>query len=97
MKSARTTIIPASRPATNSSATSDRWRTSRTAKYRESRKAASRLAAAQLRVADVAVKLVADVKMAVYELHADAALLAHRRTVADIHSAALELELIPQR
>ena len=55
------------------------------------RVAASKLAAAQLQVADVAVKLVADVKIAVYEMQADAALLAHRRTVADIHSAALDL------
>ena len=55
------------------------------------RVAASHLAAAQLRVADVAVKLVADVKMTVHELQADDAILAHRRTIAEINGTALDL------
>ncbi len=55
------------------------------------RVAAEHLAAAQLRVADEAVRLVADVKMAMYDLQADDALLAHRRTVADIGNGALDL------
>ena len=55
------------------------------------RVAANQLAAVQLRVADVAVKLVAEVKMAMYELQADDALLAHRRTVAEISNTALDL------
>ena len=55
------------------------------------RVAAEHLAAAQLRVADEAVRLVAEVKMAVYALQADGALLAHRRTVAEISHAGLDL------
>ena len=55
------------------------------------RVAANHLAAAQLRVADEAMRLVAGVKMAMYELKADGAMLAHRRTIADISNAALDL------
>lgn len=55
------------------------------------RVAAEHLAAAQLRVADEAVRLVAQVKMAMYDLQADDALLAQRRTVADIGNGALDL------
>lgn len=55
------------------------------------RVAADRLAATQLRVADEVVKLVAEVKMAVYELKADEAMLAHRRTIVEIVHTALEL------
>ena len=55
------------------------------------RVAAVHLAAAQLRVADEAMRLVAGVKMAMYELKADGAMLAHRRTIAEINSAALDL------
>jgi len=55
------------------------------------RVAAEHLAAAQLRVADEAVRLVAEVKMAMYEVQADAAMIAHSRTVADIGSGALDL------
>jgi len=55
------------------------------------RVAADHLAAAQLRVADETVRLVAGVKSAVYELKADGAILAHRRTIADISGTALDL------
>ena len=55
------------------------------------RVAAAHLAAAQRRVADEAVRLVAGVKTAVYELKADDGMLAHRRTIADISSTALDL------
>ncbi len=55
------------------------------------RVAADQLAAAQLRVADETVRLVAEVKTAVYELQADDALLAHRKTIAEINNAALDL------
>ena len=55
------------------------------------RVAAVHLAAAQLRVADEAMRLVAGVKMAMYELKADGAMLAHRRTIAEINSTALDL------
>ena len=55
------------------------------------RVAAAHLAAAQLRVADEAVRLVAEVKSAVYGLQADDAMLAHRRTIAEINNAALDL------
>ena len=55
------------------------------------RVAAEHLAAAQLRVADKAVRLVAEVKVAMYDLQADDALLAQRRTVADIGNGALDL------
>ena len=55
------------------------------------RVAAVHLAAAQLRVADEAMRLVAGVKMAMYELKADGAMLAHRRTIAEINNAALDL------
>ena len=55
------------------------------------RVAADKLAAAQLHVADAAVRLVAEVKMAVYALLADDALLAHRRTVTEIQRTAIDL------
>ncbi len=55
------------------------------------RVAADHLAAAQLRVADEAVRLVAEVKMAMYDIQADDAMLAHRRTVAEIGNGALDL------
>ena len=55
------------------------------------RVAADHLAAAQLRVADEAVRLVAEVKMAMYAIQADDAMLAHRRTVAEIGNGALDL------
>ena len=55
------------------------------------RVAADQLAAVQLRVADAAVRLVADVKTAVYELQADDAMLAHRQTIVEINRAALDL------
>jgi cobalt-zinc-cadmium efflux system outer membrane protein len=55
------------------------------------RVAADRLAAAQLRVTDEAVRLVADVKAAVYALQADGALLAHRKTIVEINATALDL------
>ena len=55
------------------------------------RVAADHLAAAQLRVADEAMRLVAGVKMAMYELKADGAMLAHRQTIAEINNAALDL------
>ena len=42
-KSARRTITPLSRPDTSSASTSERWRASRTAKYRELRNDASKL------------------------------------------------------
>ena len=55
------------------------------------RVAADHLVAAQLRVADEAVRLVAEVKMAMYAIQADDAMLAHRRTVAEIGNGALDL------
>ena len=55
------------------------------------RVAADHLAAAQLRVADEILRLVADVKMAVYDLQGDDAMLAHRRTIADIQNSAVDL------
>ncbi len=55
------------------------------------RVAADQLAAAQLRVADEVVKLVAEVKMAAYDLEADETLLAHRRTIVEISGTALDL------
>ena len=55
------------------------------------RVAADQLAAAQLRVADEALRLVADVKAEVYWLQAGEAMLAHRKTIVDINSAALAL------
>jgi cobalt-zinc-cadmium efflux system outer membrane protein len=55
------------------------------------RVAANQLAAAQLRVADEAVRLVAGVKSAMYELQADGAMLAHRQTIGEISSTALDL------
>ncbi len=55
------------------------------------RVAADHLAAAQLRVADEAVRLVAEVKRAMYEVKADDAMIEHRRTVAEIGSGALDL------
>ena len=55
------------------------------------RVAADHLAAAQLRVADETLRLVAEVKTAVYQLQGDAAMLAHRRTIADIQNSAVDL------
>jgi len=55
------------------------------------RVAADQLAAAQLRVADATLRLVSDVKIAVYELQGDEAMLAHQRTIADIQKAAVDL------
>ena len=55
------------------------------------RVAADHLAVAQLRIADEAVRLVAEVKMAMYEIQADDAMLARRRTVAEIGNGALDL------
>ena len=55
------------------------------------RVAADHLAAAQLRVADETLRLVADVKMAVYDLLGDEAMLTHRRTIADIQNSAVDL------
>ncbi len=55
------------------------------------RVAADHLAAAQLRVADETVRLVAEVKAAMYALLADDAMLAHRRTIADIQNSAVDL------
>ena len=55
------------------------------------RVAADHLAAAQLRVADETVRLVAEVKTAMYALQADDAMLAHRRTIADIQNSAVDL------
>lgn len=55
------------------------------------RVATAQLAAAQLRVADEAVRLVAEVKTAMYELQADEAMLAHRRTVVEVQHTAIDL------
>jgi cobalt-zinc-cadmium efflux system outer membrane protein len=55
------------------------------------RVAADHLAAAQLRVADETLRLVAEVKVAVYDLLGDEAMLAHRRTIVDIQNSALDL------
>jgi cobalt-zinc-cadmium efflux system outer membrane protein len=55
------------------------------------RVAADQLAAAQLRVAEEAVRLVAEVKTAIYELQADEAMLAHRRTIVEIQHTAIDL------
>jgi outer membrane protein, heavy metal efflux system len=55
------------------------------------RVAADKLAAAQLRVADEALRLVAEVKAEVYWLEAGEAMLAHRKTIVDINSTALDL------
>ena len=55
------------------------------------RVAADHLAAAQLRVADETLRLVAEVKMAVYGLQGDDAMLAHQRTIVDIQGTALDL------
>ena len=55
------------------------------------RVAAEHLAAVQLRVTDEALKLVAEVKEAVYRLQADEAMLARRKTIVEINGAALEL------
>ena len=55
------------------------------------RVAADHLAAAQLRVADETVRLVAEVKAVMYAIQANDAMLAHRRTIADISNAALDL------
>jgi cobalt-zinc-cadmium efflux system outer membrane protein len=55
------------------------------------RVAADHLAAAQLRVTDEALRLVAEVKMAIYDLQGDAAMLAHQRTIVDIQNSAVDL------
>jgi len=55
-----------------------------------SRVAREQLAAAQLRVSDEVVKLVAEVKMAVYRGHADEALLARLRMAHEAQGASLE-------
>jgi cobalt-zinc-cadmium efflux system outer membrane protein len=55
------------------------------------RVAADRLAAAQSRVADETVRLVSEVKTAMYELQADGAMLAHRQTIVDINNTAVDL------
>ncbi len=55
------------------------------------RVAAARLAAVQLRVADEVVKLVSDVKTAMYGVQADDAMLAHRKTIVEIGGTALDL------
>ena len=54
------------------------------------RVARERLAATQLRVMDEVVKLVAEVKSAVYELQADAALLGRLRAAQEAEGAALQ-------
>jgi outer membrane protein, heavy metal efflux system len=55
------------------------------------RVAADRLAAIQLRVADEALRLVAEVKAAVYALQGDEAMLGQRKTIVEINAAALGL------
>jgi len=55
------------------------------------RVAAEQLAAAQLRIADEAVRLVAEVKAAVYALQGDESLLSQRRTIVEISQASLDL------
>ncbi len=55
------------------------------------RVAADQLAAVQLRVSDEVVRVVAEVKGAVYEIQADTAMLAHRQSIADISHSALDL------
>ncbi|MEO8350595.1 MAG: TolC family protein, partial [Chthoniobacteraceae bacterium] len=55
------------------------------------RVAADQLAAVQLHVADETLRLVAEVKTAIYELQGDGALLMHRRAIADIQNTAVEL------
>ncbi len=55
------------------------------------RVAADHLAAAQLRVANETLRLVSEVKMAVYDLLGDEAMLTHRRTIVDIQNTALDL------
>ena len=55
------------------------------------RVAADHLAAAQLRVADDTLRLVAEVKMAVYDLQGDEAMLVFQRTIADIQNSAVDL------
>ncbi len=55
------------------------------------RVAADRLAAAQLRVADETLRLVADVKMTVYDLQGDEAMLTQRRTIVEIQNSAVDL------
>ncbi len=55
------------------------------------RVAADQLAAAQLRVADETLRLVAEAKMAVYELQGDAVMLTHQNTIVDIQRAAVDL------
>jgi cobalt-zinc-cadmium efflux system outer membrane protein len=55
------------------------------------RVAAAQLEAAQLRVADETLRLVAEVKTAVYGLQADEGMLAHRHTIADIQNSAVDL------
>lgn len=55
------------------------------------RVAADQLTTAQLRVADEVVKLVAEVKSAVYTLQADETILRHRQSAQDAAGAALQL------
>lgn len=55
------------------------------------RVAADGLAAAQLRVADETLRLVAEVKVTVYDLQADEMLLAHRQTIVEIRNSAVGL------
>ncbi len=55
------------------------------------RVAAAQLAAAQLRLADETLRLVAEVKMVVYDLQADEGMIAHRRTIVDIQNSAVDL------
>ncbi len=55
------------------------------------RVAADHLVAAQLRVADETLRLVADVKMAAYDLLGDEAMLTHRRIIVDLQNSALDL------
>jgi cobalt-zinc-cadmium efflux system outer membrane protein len=55
------------------------------------RVAAERLVAMQLRVSDQALRLVAEVKEAVYALQADEALLAQRRSIVELNAGAIDL------
>jgi cobalt-zinc-cadmium efflux system outer membrane protein len=55
------------------------------------RVAAERLVATQLRVSDQALRLVAEVKEAVYMLQADEALLAQRKTIVEVNAGAIDL------
>ncbi len=55
------------------------------------RVAADQLASTQLRVTDTALRLVAEVKIAMYHLEADTALLTRRQTILEIQKGALDL------